>query len=199
MSSRKLEEILGEGWFDTVDIFFIDEEGPQYKNWEPGDKHEFKNSLNAVLALQGVGAAAAYRSGPQVQPEKVYRSDKGNVVNEGPFGADRALVSKIAVENEFLGCVVAYPMLANDLNEQATRRRPKSWRRPTSSMRRTSTRRWASLKVIAGSDLEYFKQLVDLVAQGDRDLPQHLGDLRAARSASTRSIRSSARAIATTT
>src|SRR5437899_806249 len=90
---RKLEEILGH-WFDT-DIFFVDEKG-QFKNWEPGEKREFRNTLTAVVAAKESGQRLlidlAHKS-----TEKIFRSEKGNLVQDGMLSSERALVSKIAV------------------------------------------------------------------------------------------------------
>ena len=157
---RKLEEILSN-WFDT-EIFFIDEKG-QFKNWEPGDKHEFKSSLASILANKESGQRLlidlAHRG-----TEKISRSDKTSLVLEGVLGPDRGLVSKITVDGEFLGSVIAYPMLAADLMS-ADKAKAKEAAKLAELDLGDVEKALSKMKSFAGGDLDYFKQLVDLVAQ----------------------------------
>lgn len=157
---RKLEEILGN-WFDT-EIFFVDEKG-QYKNWEPGAKKEFRNPLTSILASKEEGQRLlidlAHKS-----TEKIFRTDKWNLLHEGVLGPDKCLVSKIAVDNEFLGSVIAYPMLGADLMS-ADKSKAKENAKAASLDLGDVEKAMSKLKVLTGGDLDYFKQLVDLVAQ----------------------------------
>lgn len=157
---RKLEEVLGN-WFNT-DIFFIDEKG-QFKNWEPGDKHEFRNSLSGILAGKESGQRLLIDLAHKAT-EKIYRSEKPNLVHDGVLGPDRCVVSKIAVDNDFLGSVVAFPMLPNDLMS-ADKTKAKEMAKANDLDLGDVEKAMGKLKVIGGSDLDYFKQLVDLVAQ----------------------------------
>src|SRR6185437_13934605 len=102
---RKLEGILAQ-WFHT-DIFFVDERG-QVRNFDLLDRHkEFKNPLAAALMPKEEGRAAIMKCIAEAN-EKVYKGEHAHVTVAGPVGCETVLVSRIAVDNEFLGSVFAY-------------------------------------------------------------------------------------------
>src|SRR4051812_4169503 len=88
---RKLQEILGS-WFFT-DIFFVDEKG-QFRNWEPGNRPEFKNSLTGILAAKEPGQQMLVQMALKCT-EKVFKSEKSTLMCDGVLGPDRCLVSRI--------------------------------------------------------------------------------------------------------
>ncbi|MEW6057404.1 MAG: sigma-54 dependent transcriptional regulator [Bdellovibrionota bacterium] len=157
---RKLGEILGD-WFST-DIFFIDERG-QFRNWEPGGKFEFRNPLSAILAGKESGQALLSKLATQ-SAEKAYRADKSNLMIDGVFDVEKCLISRISVDNEFFGCVVAYPVITQDIMS-SDRNKAKEIAKAAGLDLSDVEKAFAKLKANAGSDLEYFKQLVELVAQ----------------------------------
>jgi transcriptional regulator with PAS, ATPase and Fis domain len=83
---------------------------------------------------------------------------------EGLLGPDRCLVSKVAVDNEFLGCVIAFPVLGNELMS-ADKAKAKEAAKAAELDPGDVDKALGKLKALTGGDLDYFKQLVDLVAQ----------------------------------
>lgn len=157
---RKLEEILGN-WF-VNDIFFVDEKG-QFRNWEMGEKREFRNPLTAVLASKESGQRLLIDLAHKAT-DKIYKSDKSVLTLDGVIGPDRALVARISVDNEFLGSVIAFPMLINELmsaDKQKAKEAAKTFDLDVGDIEKSL----AKIKVLSGGDLDYFKQLVELVAQ----------------------------------
>jgi DNA-binding NtrC family response regulator len=157
---RKLEEILGS-WFNT-DIFFVDEKG-QCRNWESGDKREFRNSLTSILGASEAGAGALSDLARKAT-DKAFKADKPTVTADGVLGPDRCLVSRISVDNEFLGSVVAYPIVNSDLMS-ADKTKAKDAAKALGLDVGDTDKALGKLKALSGADLDYFKQLVDLVAQ----------------------------------
>ena len=107
---RKLEEILGN-WFST-DIFFIDEKG-EFTNWQPGEKKDFKNKLSQMLAQTPEGQRKL-RELAHEATEKIVKSDKTNMIDGGIIGPEKSLISRIVIDNDYLGSVLAYPILEKD-------------------------------------------------------------------------------------
>lgn len=157
---RKLEEILGS-WFST-DIFFVDEKG-QFRNWEPDGKREFRSPLAMILASKEAGQRLLYDAA-QNATEKMQRTDKSNAILDGALGPDKCLVSRIAVDGEFLGTVIAYPVLSNEIMS-ADKAKAKEVAKEADLDSSDVDKALLKLKAFTGGDLDYFKQLVDLVAQ----------------------------------
>jgi hypothetical protein len=102
---RKLEGILAQ-WFYT-EIFFVDERG-QIKNYDPLDRQrEFKNPICATLLPQEKGKILLLNAIHDAN-EKAYASDTPHLVIAGPTGVENILVSRIVIDNEFLGSVFAF-------------------------------------------------------------------------------------------
>src|SRR6185503_10068872 len=99
---RKLDAILAQ-WFCT-DVFFVDERG-QVRNFDLLDRHkEFKNPLAAVLMPKEKGREWFSKCIAEAN-EKAYKSDQAHVTVHGPTGAETVFVSRISIDNEFLGSV----------------------------------------------------------------------------------------------
>src|SRR6185437_1295339 len=82
---RKLEEILAQ-WFHT-EIFFVDERGT-VRNYDPLDRQrEFKNPLCATLLPKEKGREMVLKAISDAN-EKVFSSDKHNLVVPGPTGLE---------------------------------------------------------------------------------------------------------------
>src|SRR4051812_45437393 len=102
---RKLETILAQ-WFHT-EIFFVDERG-QVRNYDPLDRQrEFKNPLCATLLPKEKGRELVMKAIAEAN-EKVFKGGQIHMVVEGPAGFEKCFVSRITVDNEFLGSVFAY-------------------------------------------------------------------------------------------
>src|ERR1700730_1029966 len=99
---RKLEGILAQ-WFHT-DIFFVDERG-QVRNFDPLDRHkEFKNPLAAALMPKEKGREWVVKCTAAAN-EQAYKSDQTHLPVPGPTGCEPVFVSRISIDNEFLGSV----------------------------------------------------------------------------------------------
>jgi two-component system response regulator HupR/HoxA len=158
---RKLEEILGQ-WFHT-DIFFVDERG-QVRNYDPLDRQrEFKNPLTASLLPKEKGRAFMLKAIAEAN-EKVYRGEQPHVVVTGPLGFEKVLISRITVDNEFLGSVFAYSYLEKEVSAEDRAHAKKAveelgldWDSFDGAISR--------FKKQSEGEKKYFHELVDLVAQ----------------------------------
>jgi two-component system response regulator HupR/HoxA len=158
---RKLEEILAQ-WFHT-DIFFVDERG-QVKNFDILDRHkEFKNPLAAALMPKEKGRECVMKCIAEAN-EKVYRGDKPHFALTGPAGIETVSVSRITVENEFLGSVFAYSYADKPIGAEA-KAKVKAWATEMGFDAEAFEAAAARLRVLTEGEKKYFHELVDLVAQ----------------------------------
>ncbi len=154
---RKLEEILGT-WFSS-DIFFIDEKG-QFTNWNPGQKKEFKNQITSMLASNPSGQKQLVRLA-QDMVDRAAKSDKQNLTDSGIFGADKCVVSKITSDGEFFGVVMAYPVLDHEYEKGKASTGAKNAELTVGEVDKA----FGGMKHVKSGEMNYFKQLVDLVSQ----------------------------------
>ena len=158
---RKLEEILAQ-WFNT-EIFFVDERGA-VRNYDPLDRQrEFKNPLCATLLPKEKGRQMVMQAIAQAN-EQAYRSEKSHIIVEGPAGFENALVSRISVDNEFLGSVFAYCYLEKNVTPEA-RAKAKAKIEEAGLDPETFDQAVTRLRVLSEGEKKYFFELVDLVAQ----------------------------------
>ncbi|MGZ3696609.1 MAG: sigma-54 interaction domain-containing protein [Bdellovibrionota bacterium] len=158
---RKLEGILAQ-WFCT-DIFFVDERG-QVRNFDLLDKHrEIKNPLATSLLRKDKARAALLQAFADAN-EKVFKSDQTHVVLSGPVGVENMLVSRIAADGEYLGCVVAYSYIETAIPASA-RDKAKEWAATYGMDASALDAAIGGLKVLTDGQKKYFHELVDLVAQ----------------------------------
>lgn len=158
---RKLEGILAQ-WFCT-EIFFADERG-QIKNYDPLDRQrEFKNPLCATLLPQEKGRELVINS-ILAANEKAYHSDKPHFLHEGPTGIENILVSRIVVDNEFLGSVFAYCYLDQAVPADK-RSKARALVESLGLDGEIFDQSVGRLKVLTTAEKKYFYELVDLVAQ----------------------------------
>ena len=158
---RKLEAILAQ-WFNT-DIFFVDEKG-QIRNFDINkDSNEFKNPLSTAFFTKDRGRLLFSQAITEAN-EKVFKSSENHLILNGPAGIEKMFISRISVENEFLGSVVAYSYVESAITPEAT------------TQTRTSLEAFglegeafamaiSKLRVLSESEKKYFLELVDLVAQ----------------------------------
>ncbi len=158
---RKLEEILAQ-WFNT-EIFFVDERG-NVRNYDPLDRQrEFRNPLCAMLLPKEKGRELLMKALGSAN-EKVYRIEKPHVVVEGPLGVESVLVSRIVVDNEFLGSVYAYCFIEKTLSTEA-RTKAKALLQGIGMDHDWFDAAVAKLRVPTDAEKKYLAELVDLVAQ----------------------------------
>jgi two-component system response regulator HupR/HoxA len=158
---RKLEAILGQ-WFHT-DIFFVDERG-QVRNYDAQDRQrEFKNPLTASLLPKEKGRALVMKAIAEAN-ELAFKSDQPHLVLTGPMGFEKALVSRITVDNEYLGAVYAYCYLEKDVTP-AERTAAQAAVEALGFDIEAWDHSVSRLKKQTDSEKKYFHELVDLVAQ----------------------------------
>ncbi len=158
---RKLGEILAQ-WF-TTDIFFIDERG-QIKNFDPSRlDHELRNPLSSALLAKERGRLIFMKTLADAS-EKALKSELDHHSIPGPAGIERFIVSRITVDREYLGSVVAYCYLEDQLTPamitQAKQTLGAFGLDESGYMESLS-----QLKVLDEQERRYFLELVDLVAQ----------------------------------
>lgn len=158
---RKLEEILAQ-WFYT-DIFFVDERG-QIRNFDPADKQrEFKNPLSTAFLNKEKGRLLLFKTIADAN-EKVFQGNQLHLNLKGPAGIENILVSKIQVDNEFLGSVVAYSYLEKEIPADL-KAKAKANLEAMGFEGETFNTAMNKLRVLTDAQIKYFHELVDLVAQ----------------------------------
>jgi two-component system response regulator HupR/HoxA len=158
---RKLEQILAQ-WFHT-EVFFIDERG-QVRNYDPLDRQrEFKNPFCGTCLPKDKGREVLLQA-MQKANEKLFTGELAHAVVDGPWGVEKAFVSRIAVDNEFLGSVYAYCYLEHSLDEKGKKSavaEAAKHEMDTESFEEAM----GKLRVLTESEKKYLFELVDLVAQ----------------------------------
>ncbi|MBY0469650.1 sigma 54-interacting transcriptional regulator [bacterium] len=158
---RKLEEILAQ-WFNT-EIFFVDDRG-QVRNYDPLDRQrEFKNPLCATLLPKDKGRELVLKAIAEAN-EKAFKSDQSHLVLDGPAGFEKVLVSRIAVDNDFLGSVFAYCFVENEVSadkKAAAKNHVQSMGLDGDAFEQAMGR----MRPLTVAEKKYLYELVDLVAQ----------------------------------
>jgi len=158
---RKLEQILAQ-WFYT-DIFFVDERGT-IKNFDWKDKKaEFKNPLVHTLLSSDPGREFLSRAVLEAN-EKVFSSHESQVVSEGPLGIEKLLVSRVVVEKDFLGTVIAYCFTEDEAGAEKKKKAVESLV-ALGIQSSSASAAIEKMKPLAKAQTKYFLELVDLVAQ----------------------------------
>jgi len=158
---RKLEGILAQ-WFHT-DIFFVDERG-QVRNFDLLDRHkEFKNPFAALLMPKEKGRELVMKSIAEAN-EKVFKTDKPHFAMPGPAGVETVFVSRITVDNEFLGSVYAYSYADQPVTAE-WKAKVKTWAEGHGFDADNFEHALTKLRVLNEGEKKYFYELVDLVAQ----------------------------------
>lgn len=158
---RKLEGILAQ-WFHT-DIFFVDERG-QVRNFDLLDRHkEFKNPLATLLLQKEKGREFVMKSIAEAN-EKIFKGDAQHVAMMGPTGVESVFVSRITVDNEFLGSVFAYSYADHAMSGEA-KAKVKAWAEANGFDGESFEHAISKLRVLNEGEKKYFHELVDLVSQ----------------------------------
>ena len=158
---RKLEGILAQ-WFNT-DIFFVDERG-HIRNYDPTDRQrEFKNPLSTMWLTKEKGRQSFVKWVSETN-EKAFRSDATHVFAHGPAGVESVIVSRITVDNEYLGSVFAYSYIEKAIPKEV-HDKAKADIEVLGVEADSFESACARLKVLSEGEKKYFYELVDLVAQ----------------------------------
>lgn len=157
----KLEQILGQ-WFNT-EIFFLDERG-KVRNYDPLDRQrEFKNPLCATLLPKEVGRELVLSAMSEAN-EIAYENPMSHQVVDGPAGVEKAVISPVTVEGEYLGSVYAYSYLQKPLSEQDKKKARKKVEE-LGIDGELFEQALSRFKALDERQEKYFLELVDLVAQ----------------------------------
>ena len=158
---RKLGEILAQ-WFNT-DIFFVDERG-QVKNFDPSsNQFGLKNPLATALLEKERGRLIFMKTMADAN-EKAFQSDLSHHSMPGPAGVEQFIVSRISVDREYLGSVVAYCFLEKPMTP-AMMNQSKQTLGAFGLDESTYSESLKQLKVLDDQERKYFLELVDLVSQ----------------------------------
>jgi two-component system, NtrC family, response regulator HupR/HoxA len=158
---RKLEEILAQ-WFHT-DIFFVDERG-QIRNYDPLDRQrEFKNPFAASFLPRENGRKLVLQALAEAN-EKAFQANQNHFVVTGPGGVENFLVSRISLENDFLGTVVAYSFIEKPISAEAREQARKAIEQQGLDAE-SFDNAVSKMRPLSEGERKYFHELVDLVAQ----------------------------------
>ncbi|MFN7684972.1 MAG: sigma 54-interacting transcriptional regulator, partial [Oligoflexia bacterium] len=158
---RKLQGMLAQ-WFQT-EILFVDERG-EVRNFDFLERSkDFKNPLSAALLPKEKGRELLFQHVKEMT-EKAFRFEKASFVSGGPIGCEQIVVSRIAVDQEFLGTVYAFCYIDRPVSE-AARGQALSAARQLGLDEQAFGQAVAKLKVLSEGERKYFHELVDLVAQ----------------------------------
>jgi len=158
---RKLQSMMSL-WFQT-DILFVDERG-QVRNFDVLDKNrDLKNPLSSVLLNKEKGREFVFQHAKEMN-EKVFRGDRPSFSEQGPVGCEQVVVSRIAIDQEFLGSVYAFCYTERAVTPEA-REQAKSTAVQLGFEPESFDQAVAGLKILTVAEKKYFQELVDLVAQ----------------------------------
>ena len=158
---RKLEEILGQ-WFHT-DIFFVDDRG-QVRNYDPTDRQrEFRNPLCANLLPKEKGRELILKTISEAN-EKAYHSDQPHISMPGPLGIEQFVISRITIDQDYLGSVFAYSYIDSPLTVEQ-RAQARAAIELLGMDGEIFEQAVSHLKALNPAEKKYFYELVDLVAQ----------------------------------
>jgi len=158
---RKLEEMLAK-WFHT-EIFFVDERG-NVRNYDPLDRQrEFKNPLCATLLPKDKGRELVLKA-ISAANEKLFTSGKANMEVAGPGGVENCFISRVTVDNDFLGAVFAYSYIDEGVSNDV-RAKAKAAVEVLGLDGEQFDLAVSRLRVLNPQEKKYFCELVDLVAQ----------------------------------
>ena len=158
---RKLQQIIGQ-WFHA-EVFFLDERG-NVRNYDPYDRQrEFKNPLCANLLPKEPGRELIL-SFLRETSEQFSQSKDHHLVAQGPVGFEKIFASKVLLEGEYLGAVVAYCHVEGSIT--AERIHGAAEKIEKLGMDRELFEQAAHKMVsLVPAEVKYFYELVDLVAQ----------------------------------
>jgi two-component system response regulator HupR/HoxA len=157
---RKLEQVLAQ-WFNT-EVFFLDERGV-VRNFDSSDRQrEFRNPLCATLLPKDKGREWLLPAMAAAN-EKIFQTREAHMLVDGPVGFEKAFVSAITMNGEFLGSVYAYSFVEKELDASARKKYSKiaEERGLDGELFDRAAER---LTALSEKDRKYFFELVDLVA-----------------------------------
>jgi two-component system response regulator HupR/HoxA len=154
---RKIREVVGN-WF-TVDVLFVDDQG-RLRNFERGQKKLWANTLLANVVNKENGYDYLAQSVEKVNSH-VLRGDAKHHEFQFVSGC-WGMAFPILMDNEYFGAVVALGFRKKDEKPDA------AFQTQMSSFGLSDTeseRAWQSLKVLSSSEIQYFRELTEIISQ----------------------------------
>lgn len=158
---RKLQQIIAQ-WF-YAEVFFVDERG-MVRNYDPFDRQrEFKNPLAANLLPKDNGRDLLIRYFRELS-DQIAQSKNQHAVETGPMGFEKVFISKVSLDGEYLGAVIAYSHVEGSIEQ--TKIKEAALKIEALGMDRELFEQAAQkMKSLSHSEAKYFFELVDLVSQ----------------------------------
>jgi two-component system response regulator HupR/HoxA len=158
---RKLQQIIGQ-WFHA-EVFFLDERG-NVRNYDPYDRQrEFKNPLCSNLLPKEQGREWLLNFFRETS-DQFSQSKDHHLITAGPLGFEKVFASKVVLDGEYLGAVIAYCHIETEV--------PAGKAAAASALveqrgmdKGVFEQALGQLKTMVPSEVKYFYELVDLVAQ----------------------------------
>ena len=157
---RKLEEILSS-WYNTA-IMMTDNQGA-IRNHGKGEAPHSKNML-CQLIMQSEGGIEFLDRFTANACEKLKDSEQTVLVIEGPLPNTQAIITKIKIDREFSGAVIAWPTLATELTSTDKKSLQKEAEKLGLNAEDVKTA-IEKLHAVEESKVSYLKELVELVGQ----------------------------------
>jgi two-component system response regulator HupR/HoxA len=158
---RKLQQIIGQ-WF-YAEIFFLDERG-NVRNYDPYDRQrEFKNPLCGNLLPKDQGRELLLNFFKETS-ERFSQDKENNWVINGPFGFDKVFASKVILDGEYLGSVVAYCHVDATINGDKLKSAIQMIEQKGMDVE-LFEQATQKMKPLAQAEVKYFYELVALVSQ----------------------------------
>lgn len=158
---RKLQQIIGQ-WFHA-EIFFLDERGV-VRNYDPYDRQrEFKNPIVANILPKEQGREWLLNYFREVSDSFSQNKDH-HLVQQGPLGFEKFFAAKVVLDGEYLGAVLAYCHVDTAVTPQALAKAIAmiDEKKMDVELFEAATQK---VKALSPSEVKYFYELVDLVAQ----------------------------------
>ncbi|MBU6154467.1 MAG: sigma-54 dependent transcriptional regulator [Bdellovibrionales bacterium] len=158
---RKLQQIIGQ-WFHA-EVFFLDERGV-VRNYDPYDRQrEFKNPICGNLLPKEPGREWMLNFFRDVSDQFSQHKDP-HWISGGPLGFEKFFAAKVQLDGEYLGAVVAYCHVESEVSQDAVTKAAKDVESKKMDVE-FFTEAVKKLKPLTPSEIKYFYELVDLVAQ----------------------------------
>jgi len=158
---RKLQQIIGQ-WFHA-EVFFLDERGV-VRNYDPYDRQrEFKNPICGNLLPKEPGREILMNFFREVSDRFSQHKD-AHWISSGPLGFEKFFAAKVQLDGEYLGAVVAYCHVEGDVAADAIAKATQKIESLKMDVE-FFTDAVKKLKPLSSSEVKYFYELVDLVAQ----------------------------------
>jgi two-component system response regulator HupR/HoxA len=158
---RKLQQIIGQ-WFHA-EVFFLDERG-NVRNYDPYDRQrEFKNPLCSNLLPKEQGREWIMNFFRETS-DQFSQSKDHHLIAQGPLGFEKVFASKVMLDGEYLGAVIAYCHIENEVPE-AKKAAAMALVEQRGMDKGVFEQSFHQLKTMVPSEVKYFYELVDLVAQ----------------------------------